>query len=106
VALPLSGNAANLNRLLHDAESATATANFDSGLALELTAIGRTADAARNIEETVRADITLAAAAEARQPDLAKLLRSIRIDRQDRSVRITLSADQDAAAKVIAALAR
>jgi hypothetical protein len=106
VALPLSGNGANLNRLLHNAESATVTASFDSGLALEVTAIGRTTDAARNIEETVRADITLAAAAETRQPDLAKLLRSILIDREDRSVRITLSADQDAAAKMIAALAR
>jgi hypothetical protein len=106
VAFPLSGNAANLNQLLHHAESATVTASFDQGLALEVTAIGRTADAARNIEETVRADITLAAAAEARQPDLAKLLRSIRIDREDRSVRITLSADQDAAAKLLAALAR
>jgi hypothetical protein len=105
VPLPLSGNAANLNRLLHNAESATMTANFDSGLALEVTAIGRTTDAARDIEETVRADITLAAAAEARQPDMAKLLRSIGIDREDRSVRITLSADQDAAAKMIASLA-
>ncbi len=63
VALPLSGNASNLNQLLHHAESATVTASFDSGLALEVTAIGLTTDAARNIEETVRADITLAAAA-------------------------------------------
>jgi hypothetical protein len=105
VAFPLSGNAANLNQLLHNAESATVTASFDSGLALEVTAIGRTGDAARDIEETVRADITLAAAAEARRPDLAKLLRSIRIDREDRSVRIALKADEDAAAKMIAALA-
>jgi hypothetical protein len=102
VVYPLGGNAANLNQLLHNAESATVTATFSSGLALEVTAIGRTADAARNIEETVRADITLAAAAEARHPDLANLLRSIRIDRQDRNVRISLSADQDAAAKLIA----
>jgi hypothetical protein len=70
-----------------------------------VTAIGLTTDAARNIEETVCADITLAAAAEARQADLAKLLRSIQVDREDRSVRITLSADQDAAAKLLAALA-
>ena len=104
VAYPLGGNLANLNRLLHNAESATVTASFSSGLALEVTAIGVTADAARNIEETVRADITLAAAAEARQPDLANLLRSIRIDRQDRNVRITLSADQDATTKLLTAL--
>jgi len=106
VVFPLSGNAANLNRLLHHAESAALTASFDSGLALEVTALGRTDDDARNIEESVRADITLAAAAEARQPDLAKMLRSVKIDRDDRNVRIALSADQDVAAKMIAALAR
>jgi len=106
VAFPLNGNAANLNRLLHHAESATVTASFDSGLALEVTALGRTDDDARNIEESVRADVTLAAAAESRQPDLAKLLRSVKIDRDDRSVRITVSADEDAATKMIAALAR
>jgi hypothetical protein len=105
VELPLSGNAANLTRLLRNTEFTTVTGNVDSGLALEITAIGRTADAARNIEETVRADVTLAAAAEARHPDVAQLLQSIRIDRQDRNVRISLSADQDAAAKLIAALA-
>jgi hypothetical protein len=104
IAFPLSGNAANLNQLLHNAETATVAASVSSGLALEVTALGRTGDAALDIEETVRADITLAAAAESRQPDLAKLLRSIRIDREDRSVRFTLSADQDAAAKLLAAL--
>jgi len=106
VMFPLSGNAANLNQLLHHAESATLTASFDNGLALAVTAIGRTGDAARNIEESVRADITLAAASEARQPDLAKLLRSVRVDRDDRTVRIALSADADAAAKLITALTR
>jgi hypothetical protein len=105
VALPLSGNAANLNRLLHNAESATVTANFDSGLALEVTAIGRTTDAARDIEETVRGHHAGCGSRSA-AADLAKLLRSIRIEREDRSVRIALSADQDAAAKMIASLAR
>jgi hypothetical protein len=102
--LPLSGNAENLNHLIRNTDSIAITATIDSGLALAITAIGRSASAARGIEETVRAEITLAAAA-VRQPDLAKLLRSIQIDRDDRAVRITVSADADAAAKLIAALA-
>ena len=104
VDLPLTGNAANLNHLLRNAESASVTVNVDSELALAITVLGRTADSARNVEETVRAEITLAAAAEARRPDLAKLLRSISIDRDDRTVRIMLSADADVAAKLLAAL--
>jgi hypothetical protein len=103
--LPLTGNAANLNHIIRNAESVTIAANIGASLALTVAALGRTDGSARNIEETLRADITLAAAAESRRPDLAKLLRSIQIDRNDRSVRITFSADADAAAKLIAALA-
>lgn len=106
VPLPLTGNAANVNHILRNAESVTIGVNVGAGLALVITAIGRSEDSARNIEESLRADITLAAAAETRQPDFATLLRSIQIDREGRSVRITLSADADAAAKLIAALAR
>jgi hypothetical protein len=106
VDLPLTGNATNLNHLLRNAESASVTVNVDSGLALAVTVVGRTADSARNVEETVRAEITLAAAAEARRPDLATLLKSISIDRDDRTVRIMLSASGDAAAKLLAALAK
>jgi len=102
--LALTGNATNLNQILRNSESITIAANVGAGLALSVTAIGRNAAAARNIEETLRGDITLAAAAEARHPDFAKLLRSIQIDRADRTVRIMLSADADAAAKLITAL--
>jgi hypothetical protein len=104
-ALPLTGNAENFNHLMRNAESVAITASVDSALALAVTALGRTADSARNIEETVRAEITLAAAAEGRQPDLARLLRSIQIDRDGRTVRITLSADAATAAKLLAAFA-
>jgi len=104
--LPLTGNAANLSRLLKNTESVTITANVAASLTLAITALGRTPDSARAIEETVRADVTLAAAAETRQPDLANLLRSIQIHRSDRTVRISLSADAEAAAKLLGALVR
>jgi hypothetical protein len=99
--LPLTGNAENLNHIIQNANSVTLTANVDSGLALTITALGRTAASAQTIEESLRAEITLAAAAESRQPDLANLLRSIQIDRDDRTVRITLSTDAAAAAKLL-----
>ncbi len=100
VSLPLSGNLANLNHLLRNAEYVTVAVSVGSGLALAATIVGRTAASARDIEETVRAEITLGAAAEARQPYLARLLRSIQIDRDDRVVRLNLTADYDAAEKL------
>ncbi len=103
--LPLTGNAANLNHVMRNAESVTIAANVGSGLALAVVAMGRTDESARDIEETLRAEITLGAAAEKRWPDLATVLRSIQVDRNGRTVRIALSADADAAAKLITAIA-
>jgi hypothetical protein len=99
--LPLTGNAENLNHIIRNANSVTLTANVDSGMALTIAALGRTTASAQIIEESLRAEITLAAAAESRQPDLVNLLRSIQIDRDDRTVRITLSADAAATAKLL-----
>jgi hypothetical protein len=99
--LPLTGNAENLNHIVRNAESVTLAADVDSGLRLTVTALGRTAPSAQTIEESLRAEITLAAAAESRQPDLANLLQSIQIDRSDRTVRITLSTNAAAAAKLL-----
>jgi hypothetical protein len=99
--LPLTGNAENLNHVIRNADSVTLTAHVDSGLGLTVTALGRTATTAQTIEESLRAEITLAAAAESHQPDLAKLLQSIQIDRDSRTVRITLSTDAAAAAKLL-----
>jgi hypothetical protein len=98
--LPLTGNAENLNHLIQNSESITMTANIDSGLDLAILALGRTDNSARTIEESFRAEVTLAAAAESRRPDLARLLKSIQIDRAGRTVRITLSTDAAAAVKL------
>ena len=91
VRFPLTGNAANVNRLLRNTQYASLTARIDFTITLDAGARGLTADAAREFEETLRGFISLAAEAEVRQPDLAALLRSIRIERQDRTVRATLS---------------
>ena len=104
--LPLSGNAANLNRLLHFTNYTTLAIQLDARIAMDLKAAGRTPDSARQFEESLRAFLSLAAAADARQTDLAAVLNSIQVHRQDASVEASLSADSAVAAKWIERLAR
>lgn len=47
VPLPAAGNAANLNRLLRDTEYTAIAARIDSGIEIEATSVGRTAEAGR-----------------------------------------------------------
>jgi hypothetical protein len=101
VALPVTGNAANLNLLLQDTEYAAIAARIGSGIEIEAIAAGRTAEAGRELEENLRAILTLTAAANARQPDLVALIHSIRIRRDDRTVRVTLSGGPDAADRLL-----
>ena len=105
VTLPLTGNAANLNRLLRDCENSAITVKLGSTMELAFTALGRTSDAARKVEDTLRATITLTIAGESRKADMVALLRSIQLTREDRTVRATVSATPDAAQKLISELA-
>ena len=72
-----------------------------SGIEIEATAVGRTAEAGREFEENLRAILSLTAAANARQPDLVALIRSIQIRREDRTVRAALSGGPDAADRLL-----
>jgi hypothetical protein len=101
ITLPFTGNAANLNRLLRNTEYAAIAARIGSGIEIDATAVGRTTEAAREVEENLRAILTLIAAADARQPDLVALIRSIRISREDRTVHGALSAGPDAADRLL-----
>lgn len=98
--LPFSGNAANLAAILRKANFVTLTARTNAGLALELRASAPDVNAARDIEETLRADVTLGAAGEARRPDIAAALRSIQVTRVDREVRLALSVSNETAEKL------
>ena len=100
IPLPVAGNAANLNRLLRDTEYAAIALRIGSGIEIEATAAGRTAEAGREFEENLRAILSLAAAANARQPDLAALIHSIQIRREDGTVRVSFSGGADAAASL------
>ena len=101
VPLPVAGNAANLNRLLSNTEYAGIAVRLGSGIEIEATAIGRTAEAAREFEENLRAILSLTAAASARQPDVVALIRSVQIRRKDRTVRASLSGGPDAADRLL-----
>jgi hypothetical protein len=101
VPLPVTGNATNLNRLLGNTESAGIAVRLSSGIEIEATAVGRTAEAGREFEETLRAILSLTAAASARQPDLVALIRSIRIRREDRTVRASFSGGPEAADRLL-----
>jgi hypothetical protein len=102
VALPLSGNAANLNRLLRNSEFAAVTAALGPPIRIEFTAIGHTPDAARDVEETLRAVLALMAMAEKRGSDVAALLGAVEIRREDRTVHASVSTTADAVAKLLA----
>jgi len=91
--LPVSGNAQNLNRLLHSTEYATLAVHVTDGIEAEATGVCATPEAARRLEEELRAMASIAAAAEARQPELAAQLRAIQVSREDRTVRVDLRSD-------------
>jgi len=101
VPLPVAGNAANLNRLLRNTEYAAIGVRLGSGIEIEAIAAGRTAEAGREFEENLRAILSLAAAADARQPDLVALIHSIQIRREDGTVRAVLSGGPDAVARLL-----
>jgi hypothetical protein len=89
--LPLTGNAANLNRLLRFTDYATIAATVNSTIELEASGFCPTADAARQLEETLRGLISLATAT-THDRDLAALMRSVQLRREDATVHVSLSA--------------
>ena len=99
--LPLTGNAANVNRLLRNMEFGAITVSASPGIDFAIAARGKTSEAARHFEETLRAAFTMAAAGEARQSELAAVLRSIQVHREDRSVRASLSTNAETARKLL-----
>ena len=60
---------------------------------LELTVVGvcPNSDAGRQLEENLRGLLTLASAAAAKQPNIRTLLEAVHLERQDQTVRVSLS---------------
>ena len=93
--LPIGGNAANLNRLLRATTDTIIAVGLRDSVDLELTARCITPGDGRDFEQSLRAILTLTAAANARQPGVAALLGAIQIRRDDRTVHVTLTARPD-----------
>ncbi len=102
VRLPLTGNAASFVGILRKAQFVTLTARMGAGLALDLRALAPDANTAQVIEETLRADLTLAAAGEAKHADVAGALRSAQVMRTDREVHVTITVSDDVAGRLFA----
>jgi hypothetical protein len=102
VRLPLTGNAASLTHILRKAEFVTLMVRAGAGLTLALRAVAPDEKAASAIEETLRADLTLAAAAEAKRADVAAALRSAQVTRTGREMLVTLTISDDVAGRLFA----
>jgi hypothetical protein len=94
VTLPLEGNLANFNNLLRGAEYVTLALDPGDPADLQLVARCPTPESALHFERSFRALVSLAAAH-------ATVLQSTRIVRQDRVVRVSLSAPLDALVKLL-----
>ncbi|MBV8906071.1 MAG: hypothetical protein JOZ22_20730 [Acidobacteriia bacterium] len=93
--LPVAGNLANLNRILRFTEYATAGLSGESALSIYFTGYCASPEPARHLEESLRAIVTLASTA-THSADRKSLLQSIRIDREDSTVRVQLPLSQPA----------
>ena len=90
-ALPLAGNAANLNRFLHLTQYMIATAQFPSDVQLKIKAICPNSGNAAEFEQSLRALVSLSAA---RSPKSA-LLNSVQILRDESTVTVDLTASPE-----------
>ena len=95
IRLPLPGNSANLNRLLALTEYTTASATWDSAIRLEADGHCAAPESALQLEERLRALITLASSA-VKAPDLRSLLSSVELRRDGSLVHLTLLAGPQA----------
>jgi hypothetical protein len=103
--LPLSGNAANVNRLLALTEYTRFAIELNSGLTLRATGICRSAGQARQLEQTIRGMVTLAGAA-THDPTLSGILGSFEIRTDGSSVYASLSGTPEALERLLDSVAR
>ena len=94
VTLPLAGNLANVNNLLRGVEYVTLALDPGDPADLQLVAHCPTPEAALHFEQSLRALVSLAAAQ-------ATVLESVRIVREERVVRVSLSAPLDALVRLV-----
>ncbi len=104
--LPFNGNLANLNRVLRYSRYATVAVRVTDRLEIEADAVCAGPGQARELEEKLRAFVSLLAAAGARSPDLAAIWANLHIDARESTVRVTVTLSPESSAKALALLAR
>lgn len=97
--LPLSGNAANVNRLLGMADYTTLGVELNSGLVLHAAGHCQSDDQARHLEETVRGFLSLARAG-ARDGDVG-LLAGVQVSRDGLTVHADAALSPEAIEKLL-----
>ena len=105
VAFPLTGDAANLNRFLSLVEYGSLAVRLDSSVRIDALGAGRTAESAQQLEETLRAFFSVAAAGALRDRALADLLRSVQVRRDGLTVHAAIVALPEQLGKLAALLA-
>jgi hypothetical protein len=100
VTFTLSGDAANVNRILSFVDYASVAIHLDSGVRIDAVGAGRDQESAQHLEETLRAFFTLAAAGVQRDRALADALRSIQVQRDGLTVRVGIAASTEEVAKL------
>jgi hypothetical protein len=92
IPLPLHGNSANLVRLLQFTRYTAASATWGSTVELRFTGYCSSKEKEQELEESLRAMLTLGKKA-VRTPDLKATLESMRISSQQSNVLVSLTAD-------------
>lgn len=100
--IPESGNAANVGRILRSLENTTAAADLRAGLNGYLNGLCRTDADAKNLGDAARGLVGLGRlSVPEKQPELLRLWDGIKVDQQQRTVKITVAIPQDLIDKLI-----
>ena len=99
---PQDGNAAGVGRMLGSLENTTAAADLRTGVSGYLHGLCRTEQDAKNLGDTARGLVGLGRlSVPENQPELLKLWDGIKVDQQQRTVKITVAIPQDLVDKLV-----
>ena len=105
--IPQEGNAANAGRILRSLENTTAAADFRTGVNGYINGLCRSDQDAKNLGDAARGLVGLGRlSVPENQPELLKLWDGIKVDQQQRTVKITFAIPQDLVDKLIDLLGR
>jgi len=104
---PQDGNAAGVGRMLGSLENTTAAADLRSGVRGYLNGLCRTDQDAKNLGDSARGLVGLGRlSVPDNQPELLKLWDGIKVDQQQRTVKITVAIPQDLVDKLVEMFAK